>query len=122
VAVSEPICDDPRDPRTIRELLIPGEELEAVFDLTPPRARREEPGVHLVAITSRRVILYSGPGPLAMFQSIPYGSIGVMNLNLARPEYEGISLNYKGSGGDHLTFYHRGSARQAHDLILAHLA
>ena len=117
----EPICDDPRDPQTIQELLISGEDLEAVFDLTPPKARREEPGVHLVAITSRRVILYSGPGPLATFQSVPYGSIAVMNLNLTRPDYELVSLSYKGSGGDNLSFYHRGSARQAHDLILAHL-
>jgi hypothetical protein len=117
-----PICDDPRDPHTIRELLLAGEELEAVFDLTPPEARREGPGVHLAAITSRRVILYSGPGPLATSQSIPYGSIAVINLNLARPEYEVVSLSYTGSGGDNLTFYHRGSARRAHDLILAHLA
>jgi hypothetical protein len=119
--VREPICDDPRDPPTIRELLISGEVLEAVFDLTPPKARREGPGVHLVAITSRRVILYSSPGPLATLQSIPYGSIAVMNLNLTRPEYEVVSLSYKGSGGDHLTFYRRDSARRAHDLILAHL-
>ena len=117
----EPICDDPRDPPTIRELLIPGEELEAVFDLTPPDARRDRPEVHLAAITSRRVIFYSGPDSQATVQSVPYGTIAVVNLNLARPEYEVVSLSYKGSGGDHLTFYRRGSARQAHDLILAHL-
>jgi hypothetical protein len=121
VAVREPIFDDPRDPQTIQQLLIDGEALEAVFDLTPPRARQEGSDVHLVAITSRRVILYSGPGPLASFQSVPYGSIGVINLNLSRPEYEVLSVSYRGSGGDNLTFYHRGSARRAHDLILAHL-
>jgi hypothetical protein len=119
--VTEPIYDDARDPRSIEELLIPGEGLEAVFDLTPPKDREEGRRVHLVAITSRRLIIYSGPGPMVGFQSVPYGSIAVINLNLTRPEYEVVSLSYKGSGGDNLTFYHPGSARQAHDLILAHL-
>ena len=118
----EPICDDPRDPRTIQELLIPGEGLEGVFDLTPPKAREEGRDVHLLAITSRRLIVYSGPAPRTVFQSVPYGSIAVMNLDLQRTDCEVVSLSYKGSGGDHLVFYHRGSARRAHDLILAHLA
>ena len=75
--MAEPIYNNPEDLKRIQNLLLPGEEVEAVFDLTDPKRRQKREYLYLIAITTNRVIrlTWNHHDYYEVCLSIPYQSV-----------------------------------------------
>ena len=124
--MAEPICENPEDLQTIEALLLPGEAVEAVFDVSKPEHRRTRKTIRLLGITSRRLIYFgTGYREWGGHRSVPYGFI------FGEWSYDDPELHrlLQGTGRSRaesfkslsIHFDDPEKARQAHDRILEHL-
>jgi hypothetical protein len=121
--VTEPVFDKRDQFEKVRAALLPGEEIEAVFDLIGT-------GTGFLGITSHRLIIYDKAflRRLKAIVSIPYSRI----LTLAAEDEAGLLTGRGFFGSSHLIittshsehdFEFRGAdkAHLAHNLILRHI-
>lgn len=116
--MAEPIIDNGAQGNAVRGMLLAGEALEAVLDV-------KGAGTGMLGITNRRLILgdKATPGGLNVMTSLPYARIYSLGVELHQGGMGGKStLRLRLPSGElSLEFRGNDKARQAHDLICAHL-
>ena len=121
--MTEPVYDKRDQYEKVQEVLLPGEQVEAVFDLIGT-------GTGFVGITSHRLIVYDKAflRKMKAIVSVPYNRV----LSLAAEDQSGLMTGRGFFGSSHLVittshseydFEFRGSdkAHLAHNLILRHI-
>lgn len=121
--MAEPVYDKRDQYDKVQEALLPGEQIEAVFDLIGT-------GTGFVGITSHRLIVYDKAflRKMKAVVSVPYGRI----LSIAAEDQSGLMTGRGFFGSSHLIlttshgeydFEFRGAdkAHLAHNLILRHM-
>jgi hypothetical protein len=112
----------------IRPALMPEEEVEAIFDCSPPHWRDENlrrgiTYLTLLAITSKRLIQYNQ----GKTESIPHKVITSIKLGAAMPQRDGKhqyvwrSLEIETKSSAYQFYMYQQDGRRAHDMIMNHL-
>ena len=121
--MADPICDKQDQLAKIQAALLPGEDVEAVFDM-------QGGGTGFVGITSKRVIVYDKAflRKMKAVVSVPYSRITTIaaedesGLFTGRGFFSSSKVVLTTSHGD-FEFEFRGAekAHQAHNMILRHI-